>query len=98
MEKLDTNLIQKLAKDLMVELSDNEVEMIHQESFNFLSQVSMLQDIDVDGVEVMSYPFAEETSWLREDVVDHTLDQELAFKNAPRINGDYFEIVKVVNK
>lgn len=98
MEKMDKNLIRKLAKDLMFELSDAEIDSIHADSTNFMSQVNVLQAIDTDGVEVMSYPIESETSWLREDSVDHILDQEAAFKNAPRVHGDYFEIVKVVNK
>ena len=98
MEKLDKELINKLSKDLMFELSDDEVNKIHDESVNFLSQVKVLLDIDVSGVDVMSYPFEEDTQWLREDSVDHVIDHEKAFKNAPRVKGDYFEIVKVVKK
>lgn len=98
MEKLDKELIKKLSKDLMFELSEEEVNSVHEASFNFLSQVKVLQSIDVSDVEVMSYPFETDTVWMREDIVDHQIDQELAFKNAPRIEGDYFEIVKVVKK
>lgn len=98
MEKMDKNLIRKLAKDLMFELSEAEIESIHADSNNFMSQVNVLQAIDTEGVEVMSYPIETETSWLREDNVDHVLEQEAAFENAPRVQGDYFEIVKVVNK
>lgn len=98
MEKLDKELIKKLSKDLMFELSEEEVNSVHEASFNFLSQVKVLQSIDVSDVEVMSYPFETDTVWMREDTVDHQIDQELAFKNAPRIEGDYFEIVKVVKK
>lgn len=98
MEKLDKELIKKLSKDLMFELSEEEVNSVHEASFNFLSQVKVLQSIDVSDVEVMSYPFETDTVWMREDIADHQIDQELAFKNAPRIEGDYFEIVKVVKK
>ena len=46
----------------------------------------------------MSYPFEEETQWLRDDVEDHRIDREQAFMNAPRHDDEYFEIVKVVQK
>lgn len=98
MEKLDKELIEKLSKDLMFRLTDEEIEMIHSESSLFLNQVKVLHDINTDGIEVMSYPFETATSWLREDESNHVIGQSLALKNAPRVEGDYFEIVKVVNK
>lgn len=96
MEKLSREMIVKLSKDLMLELSEEEIENVHHESQNFLNQVNALSEIDVEGVEVMSYPFDDPTTWLREDVESHVINRELAFKNAPRVSGEYFEVVKVV--
>ena len=98
MEKLNKELIEKLASDLMLELQPQEITHIEEISKTFLNQIAVLQNIDTSGVEAMSYPFEIETSWFREDEPTHVISQELAFENAPRIEGDYFEIVKVVNK
>lgn len=98
MEKLDRDLIIKLSKDLMLELSDDEVDNIVEESALYLNYVSHLQAIDCKGVDAMSYPFEEETSWLRDDEESHVIDRERAFLNAPRHDDEYFEIVKVVQK
>ena len=46
----------------------------------------------------MSYPLDNVFGTLREDVVDHTLDIEDAFKNAPKTEGDYVEVVQVIQK
>ncbi|CAM2839944.1 Asp-tRNA(Asn)/Glu-tRNA(Gln) amidotransferase subunit GatC [Erysipelothrix tonsillarum] len=98
MKNLDKELIEKFASDLMFRLTDEELEMVAANAPVFERYVNKIQGIDTQGVEVMSYPFEMETTWLREDEPDHVIDQALAFENAPRVDGDYFEIVKVVNK
>ncbi len=98
MKKIDKNLIEKLSSDLMLTLTDDEVKDIEANIPIFTGYIQQLQSIDTDGVEAMNYPFDAPTSWLRDDVVSHVIDQELAFENAPTRDGDYFEIVKVVNK
>ena len=98
MKSLDKDTITKLASDLMLELTDTETAQIEKDAVLFAQQVAALHHIDTAGVTPMSYPFEEERQWLRDDVANHVISQELAFENAPRIEGDYFEIVKVVNK
>lgn len=98
MKKLDKELIEKFASDLMFRLTDEELEMVEANAHVFERYVDKIQAIDTEGVEVMSYPFEMETTWLRGDEPNHVIDQSLAFENAPRVDGDYFEIVKVVNK
>lgn len=98
MEKFDRNYIQKLASDLMFELTMDEVIQVEADSVAFMEQIKELQEIDTESVSMMSYPFETTRSSLREDVVTHVISQETAFKNAPKTEGDYFEIVQVVEK
>lgn len=98
MEKFNRNYILKLASDLMFELTMDEVIQVESDSMDFMEQIRELQEIDTESVEMMSYPFETLRTSLRDDVVSHVITQEVAFKNAPKIEGDYFEIVQVVEK
>lgn len=98
MDKLSKELIVKLSKDLMFELTSEEIEDVFEASASFMKHVDVLQAINVEGVEVMSYPVEHETVWMRSDDASRVIEQKQAFKNAPRVEGDYFEVVKVVQK
>lgn len=89
---------EKLQTDLMIRLSDEELETIKQKSENFKYHLTLLHKIDVTGVEPMTYPNEALRTSLREDEVSHVISQEVAFKNAPKTNSDYFEIVQVIEK
>ncbi len=62
----------------------------------FLKQIEQLDLIDTDAIEMMDMPFDTITTWLREDEVTHTMDHEAALSNAPKVEGDFIEIVKVL--
>lgn len=98
MKRLDKELIVKLSKDLKLELTQDQVSDFEEGLKTYSDYVTILQGIDTEGVNVMSYPFETPTTWLRDDKVTHELTHELAFKNAPRVEGDFFETVKVVHK
>ena len=62
---LNKEYINVLAKDLMFELSEDEVNDIIDE-FDVLSQqLELLQSIDTSGVLEMIYPFEEETTFFK---------------------------------
>ena len=93
---LNKEYINVLAKDLMFELSDEEVNDIVDE-FDVLSQqLDLLQSIDTTGVEEMIYPFESETSFLREDEVVNVISQEAAISNAFKVKSGHVLVPKVV--
>ncbi|AMC92645.1 hypothetical protein AOC36_01130 [Erysipelothrix larvae] len=98
MKRFTNEQIDSLCEDLMLTISDEERAFILKESEIFMAQLEAIQDVDTDNVAMMSYPFEVETNWLREDVVTHVLSQEVMFENAPKTQGDYIEIVKVIEK
>lgn len=89
---------EKLQTDLMIRLSDEELETIKEKSENFKYHLTLLHKIDVTNVEPMTYPNEVLRTSLREDEVSHVISQEAAFKNAPKTNSDYIEIVQVIEK
>lgn len=88
----------KLQKDLMIQLSESELKTIKEKSENFKYHLTLLDKIDVTGIEPMTYPNESLRTSLREDEVSHVISQEEAFKNAPKTNSDYIQIVQVIEK
>lgn len=96
MEKKDNAYFKQLANQLMFDLSDQEIEEL-QADFEILEeQIKMLERINTDGVEEMIYPFESETEFLREDVVNHTIQREDALKNANAVMAGHIHVPKVV--
>jgi aspartyl-tRNA(Asn)/glutamyl-tRNA(Gln) amidotransferase subunit C len=80
----------------MFKLSDEEAQLIVDEFELLDKQLSILNEIDTEGVEEMIYPFDVETSFLREDEVSHVLDKELALSNATKVKEGHIVVPKVV--
>lgn len=98
MSKISQNKIKQLAENLMFELTQDELVSMEAHSEAFLHYIGELQAIDTTGVEMMNAPFDTVQTWLRDDVVSHTISQDAAFKNAPKVKDDYIEVVQVIEK
>jgi len=96
MEKKDKEFYQKLARQLMFELSDKEAEEVKDEFTYLLEQLELLNQVDTEGVEEMITPFEEETSYIREDEIGEYLSQEEALKNVGRVKQGMVLVPKVV--
>lgn len=85
-----------LAKQLRFELSDEEALDISNEFSILISQINLLDKIETTDIEPMVYPFEEETTFMREDVLEHVFSQEEALMNAPQKKNGFFVTRKVV--
>ena len=97
MNKLDKETIKTLGETMMIKLSDDEVEEILADE-SFYDLLVFMNDINTEGVEMMHLPFEEETTYLREDVVNHQISRESVMANAPKHNDEFIEVVQVINK
>lgn len=97
MKELNKELVKTLGETMMIKLSDEELELIVQDQ-SFYDLLIFMQSIDTKGVEMMHLPFEEETTYLREDVVNHQLERSVAMENAPKHNDEFIEVVQVINK
>jgi len=97
MIKLSREEIELLAKLMMVHLSDEEAEALFEDQ-SLIQLSEFVEKVDTEDVEMMELPFEEYTDYLREDVADHTLDREKALLNAPESDGEFIELVQVVDK
>ena len=96
METFSAEYFKKLAHDIMFDLSDEEVSQLQDEFKELLQQISLLEEINTDGVEEMIYPFEASTSYLREDSVDHVISQEEALSNVKSVKAGHIHVPKVV--
>lgn len=96
MEQFDKAYFQKLAAGIMLEVNDDEVEDLKNEFDVLTRQIQLFDRVDTEGVEPMVYPFEDETTFLREDVVSHVLTQEEALRNAGSVLAGHVHVPKVV--
>lgn len=95
-EKKDKAYFRKLANQLMFDFTEEESEWIVQEFETITKQLEILDEINTDGVEEMVYPFEQETTYMRKDVVSDVLTQEEVLENASETLEGHFVIPRVV--
>ncbi len=96
MEKYSKEYFKHLANQIMFDLSDTEVEELQEDFKTLTKQMELLNHIPTDHVSEMIYPFDEDTTYLREDVISHELTQKQALSNAPLVKQDMIVVPKVV--
>lgn len=94
--QIDKHLISRLELLARLELSDEERESIRQELNEILDMVEKLQNIDTTGVEPLVYLNPDLNQWRTDEVRDQ-LPRERALRNAPRQDGTYFKVPKVID-
>lgn len=96
MENMDQEYFKKLANQLMFDLSEEEIKELQEEFKILQEQIALLDRINTDGVEEMIYPFEAETTFLREDEVDHVITREEALSNVTSVMAGHVHVPKVV--
>jgi len=76
-------------------LSDTAKEKLAKELGDILSYIEKLNELDTEGIEPMMHAMPL-TNVLREDRVEPSLPRELALKNAPNTDGEYFLVPKIL--
>ena len=91
-------LVDKLARLSRLSFADDaEKEKIRTDLNKILQFVDQLNEVNTDGVEPLIF-INEDTTVLRLDVVEHTITQADALKNAPIRNEEYFLVPRMISK
>ena len=93
--QLDKDVISHLEKLARLQLSDPEREQLTADLQRILQMVDKLRELDTTGVEPLIYLNDQENVW-REDEVGTQLTPEQALQNAPKQDGQYFRVPKVI--
>lgn len=87
--------IRHIAKLTRLQLDDHEVEVYTQQLDRILGFFGELSAIDTTGVPLTSHPVPVSNAF-REDVVRPSLPIERVMANAPRREGDYFRVPRIL--
>lgn len=93
---IDEKLISRLEQLARLELLPEEKERLRGDLNNILTMVEKLHELDTTDVEPLVY-INEAVNVLREDEVHNQVSQAEALKNAPKSDGTYFRVPKVIN-
>ena len=93
--KLDSNLVDYLAKLSKIELSDEEYDVMLSELSEIIDYMKILKTLDTENEEPLSHVFSV-TNVMRDDIVKVSLPREDILKNAPVSNDEAFIVPKTV--
>ncbi|MBQ3272584.1 MAG: Asp-tRNA(Asn)/Glu-tRNA(Gln) amidotransferase subunit GatC [Solobacterium sp.] len=85
-----------LARSLMFDFPGEEADWIVKEFETIRKQLAVLDEVDTEGVEEATWPFEDETTYLRKDEVTDVLTQEEALMNAKEVLAGHIVIPRVV--
>jgi aspartyl-tRNA(Asn)/glutamyl-tRNA(Gln) amidotransferase subunit C len=94
--KIDKNLILKLENLSRLKLSEEERVSIISNMTDMLRLVEKLKELPTDEVEPLIYINNETNVW-RNDDSETLISAEMAVKNAPEAQENFFSVPRVIN-
>lgn len=95
--KIDNDLILKLEHLSKLQLTDTEREKMTGDLNDILKMIKKLEEVDTEGVEPLTH-MTDVVNAFRTDEVKNQLSREDALKNAPKTDGKFFQVPKVIKK
>jgi aspartyl-tRNA(Asn)/glutamyl-tRNA(Gln) amidotransferase subunit C len=95
--EINDELINKLCTLSRLEFPGEEKEEIKKDLMQILEFVSLIREIDTQGVEPLIH-ITEGYNHLREDIPLQLITREEALSNAPDKDSEYFHVPKFVDK
>jgi aspartyl-tRNA(Asn)/glutamyl-tRNA(Gln) amidotransferase subunit C len=93
--KIDKETLHKISHLARLEFDEKDAEKMLQDMTNMVNFVEKLNEVDTTGIEPLT-TMSHEINALREDEVKPHLDHDLALKNAPKKDENYFRVPKVL--
>ena len=88
---LSRDEVQHIATLCRIALSEEELERMRSQLSHILEQFEVLKQVDTEGVPPTGHSVALE-SVMREDEPRDSFDREETLANAPRREGDFFQV------
>lgn len=92
---MDNETIEHVAMLARLKLNPEEIESLRDDLNQILSHVDQLSELDTENVEPLAHP-GDITNALRDDVTHQSTPREELLKNAPRQNGEYYQVPAVL--
>ncbi len=93
--KIGQEQVRTIGRLSRIKLSQAEVEQFAGQLSDILAYVEQLKELDTEGVEPTTHPLRM-SNIFRPDKVGQSLSKEQALLNAPRREGDFFAVPKVL--
>ena len=93
--KIDKETLAKIAHLARLEFDEKDADKMLQDMTNMVNFVEKLNEVDTTGIEPLT-TMSHEVNALREDEVKPHLDHDMALKNAPKKDENYFKVPKVI--
>ncbi len=87
----------RVASLARLKLTDAELDSLTDQLRKLLNYVEMLNEVDIENVDPMPHA-ADMVNVLREDVVAESLPRKAALANAPKTDGQFFLVPKILEE
>ena len=95
--EINDELVQHIAHLSRLEFKGEDLKQIKGDMSRIIEFMDKLSELNTDNVEPLIF-MTDKVNVLREDISERTISSELALKNAPKKDSDYFRIPKVLDK
>lgn len=93
-KKDDVKHVAELAR---IEFSEEDIEEFTKQLGNILNYISKLNELNTSNVEPTSHVLDESTP-LRDDIVEDWLSKDEVLKNAPKEENGFFVVPKIIDE
>jgi aspartyl-tRNA(Asn)/glutamyl-tRNA(Gln) amidotransferase subunit C len=95
MSRIDTKEVREIARLARLRLTEDEVARMARELDAILTHIEELRQLDTGAIEPMTHAVPFDCP-MRDDRVGEMLPVDEALRNAPRRDGSFFEVPRVV--
>jgi aspartyl-tRNA(Asn)/glutamyl-tRNA(Gln) amidotransferase subunit C len=95
--QVDEKLVDHLAHLSRLSFNETEKETIRKDLEKIIGFVDKLNELDTTGVQPLRH-MSEVMNVMREDELNGSISREVALKNAPVTDGEFFKVPKVISK
>lgn len=92
---IDTDTLERIAHLSRLHLSEEDKPVMLESMNRIIGWMEQLNEVDTEGVEPL-YHMTENENVMRADEVKGQFTQKEALKNAPKQDGEFFRVPKVV--
>lgn len=96
MAKITLEDVEYVASLAQLTLDDKAKQRLLKEMGELLAYVDKLNELDTDGIEPMMHVL-DISNVYREDIVTGSLDRDTALRNAPKTDGAYFLVPRILD-
>ncbi|GAB5442857.1 MAG: Asp-tRNA(Asn)/Glu-tRNA(Gln) amidotransferase subunit GatC [Fuerstiella sp.] len=94
---MDIEEVRKVAALARLELTDEELKTYGQQLTQILDYVKVLDEVNLEDVDPMPHA-VDLKNVLREDERRPSLPREAALQNAPKTDGQYFQVPQILEQ